>query len=233
LESTAAIRGGNRRRILRLWLSRRRARRSAAAIATRNGHHESAVGDATKLVDEQEVVGDPASHTGKRPERPYFPGWTAWQYPVHVILDLGAPTRVTRAFFYNESGENPLTLGTGTPLSWNEEAVTLGGYRNWREVPVATTTRFLRITLTRPTSLPEIVLYGDPAAPPPLPAPVRIAARYRPTMDQFIGANAFIDDPIETVSAAVGFVREYHDWQWDTEGPDHALRFQPSGAAGG
>ena len=31
----------------------------------------------------------------------------------------------------------------------------------------------------------------------------------------------------------VGFVREYHSWQWDNEGPDKQRRFQPSGAAGG
>lgn len=34
------------------------------------------------------------------------------------------------------------------------------------------------------------------------------------TMDQFIGANGFIDDPIEKIKA-VGFLREYHNWGWD------------------
>jgi len=33
------------------------------------------------------------------------------------------------------------------------------------------------------------------------------------TMDQFIGINAFIDDPIERIQVA-GFVREYHNWAW-------------------
>jgi hypothetical protein len=52
-------------------------------------------------------------------------------------------------------------------------------------------------------------------------------------MDQFIGTNAFIDDPIDKLTASVGYVREYHNWSWDTEAPDHLVRFQPSGAAGG
>lgn len=34
------------------------------------------------------------------------------------------------------------------------------------------------------------------------------------TMDKFIGANAFVDDPIDKMQA-VGFIREYHNWHWD------------------
>ncbi len=81
---------------------------------------ETAIGDATKLVDEQNAVGDPAAGKGMRPERPFFPGWTAWQYPVHVLVDFGALHHVTRLFLYNESGENPLTLSTGKPFAWKD-----------------------------------------------------------------------------------------------------------------
>lgn len=34
------------------------------------------------------------------------------------------------------------------------------------------------------------------------------------TMDEFMGTNAFIDDPIDKISV-VGFLREYHAWAWD------------------
>ena len=43
-------------------------------------------------------------------------------------------------------------------------------------------------------------------------------------MDQFVGTNAFIDDPLDKLAVPVGFVREYHSWQWDTEAPDHQVR---------
>src|SRR5690606_30684832 len=55
------------------------------------------------------------------------------------------------------------------------------------------------------------------------------------TIDEFIGANAFVDDPIENLTA-VGFIREYHNWAWD-EGdgdrdypgfPNNQIRFAPS-----
>lgn len=56
------------------------------------------------------------------------------------------------------------------------------------------------------------------------------------TMDQFIGMNTFVDDPVDKI-AAVGFVREYHNWEWDdgtADGnyrgfPYSELRFAPSG----
>ena len=47
-----------------------------------------------------------------------------------------------------------------------------------------------------------------------------------------IGANAFIDDPIDKIQA-VGFIREYHNWDWDERGenykgyPDNEIRWAP------
>ncbi|MGV8879591.1 MAG: hypothetical protein ACOH2A_11235 [Sphingobacteriaceae bacterium] len=52
------------------------------------------------------------------------------------------------------------------------------------------------------------------------------------TMDQFIGANAFIDDPVKYIEA-VGFIREYHNWSWDEGGenykgyPNNAIKWAP------
>ena len=34
------------------------------------------------------------------------------------------------------------------------------------------------------------------------------------TVDKFMGANAFVDDPLDKLKA-VGFIREYHKWNWD------------------
>ncbi len=64
--------------------------------------------------------------------------------------------------------------------------------------------------------------------------------RKRPVMEEFIGANSFIDDPIGVIRA-VGFVREYHDWRWDEGGsvpyegyPNNAIKWAPSyGSMGG
>jgi len=54
-------------------------------------------------------------------------------------------------------------------------------------------------------------------------------------MDQFIGTNAFIDDPLDKMKAA-GFIREYHTWDWDAGGtafPNNKIALNPSYAGGG
>ncbi len=48
------------------------------------------------------------------------------------------------------------------------------------------------------------------ASPPPMTTQKRTPT----TIDQLIGINAFIDDPIGRIEAA-GFAREYHSWAWD------------------
>lgn len=195
--------------------------------------NETAIGDARKLVDEQDSIGDPGGGSGKPPQHAFFPGWTAWQYPVHVFLDLGATYRITRVFLYNESGEHGLTLSTGRPFAWHDQQVSLAGYKEWRSFPVNAASRYLRLTLASPTSLPEIAVYADGKVTGAAGRTPTGQRPVRPTIDQFIGTNAFIDDPLDTLGIPVGFVREYHSWQWDTEAPDHLVRFQPSGAAGG
>ena len=196
--------------------------------------NETGLGNAALLVDEQAQVGDPAGGKAQVPKQPFFPGWTAWYYPAHVVLDLGAKHHVTRVFLYNETGQNELVLSSGTPLAWKPQTIMLDGYRNWKQFPIGGDTRYLRLTLLRPTSLPEIVIYGErlPGQNTEI-APVKRTARISPPMEKFIGANVFIDDPIDKIATPIGFAREYHSWGWDVENADHLTRFQPSGAAGG
>ncbi len=184
---------------------------------------ENGVGEIKALVDESGV--------GK-PAKPFFPGWKADRYPVSVAIDLGGPCRIERVSIYHETGEGTIDLSTGTPFAWRATPVPLAGYQQWIDTPVGKETRWLRLTLKSPCSIPEIVVYGTRLAP--LPTTKGKPARGPlPTMDRLIGVNAFIDDPVERIAPPGGFVREYHPSGWDTEGADHRLRFQPSGAGGG
>ncbi len=195
--------------------------------------NESAFGDASALVDEQDKIGDPAAGKGAPPSKPYFGGWTAWHYPLHLVVDLGSAVPLTKLMIYNETGGAPIEIETGTPGNWKSRKVMLDGYKAWKTFPINDTSRYIRLTWFQPANIPEIAVYADSRPSPTqldgpsllLPKPV--------TMDQFIGTNAFIDDPIDLLAAVVGTVREYHNWSWDTEAPDGKRRFQPSGAAGG
>lgn len=196
--------------------------------------NEVAVGDASLLVDEQGAAGDPAAGKGGIPEKTFFPGWQKWPYPVRVAIDLGARHRVSRVFLFNPSGENEVTVSFGKPFAWTDRSVPLKGYRQWNEARLDAETRWLRLTLSRPTSIPEIVVYGEPLETPRAVAPKPAAKpRAHPAMDQIIGANVFIDDPLDVIAPVCGFAREYHSWLWDVENPDQLRRFQPSAAAGG
>jgi hypothetical protein len=197
--------------------------------------NEDAIGGAAgAIVDEQNAIGDPAGGKGIAPKSPFFAGWTSWQYPVHLLIDLGAQYHVTRLFFYNATGKSDIQISTGKPFAWKPQDVTLDRWQAWQEVPVNSDTRYLRITLLHPESISEMAAYGTllEKVSHPSAKPVR-PHRPRVTMDQFIGSNGFIDDPTDQLAEAGGFVREYHSWQWDTEGKDGQIRFQPSGAAGG
>ncbi len=81
---------------------------------------------------------------------------------------------------------------------------------------------------------------GEPL--PPLEIKECRAAQPRPkdiTIDQFMGVNGFIDDPIEVLAVA-GIVREYHPWVWD-EGdgkeypgyPNNKNKWAPAYGGGG
>ncbi|MFZ4507389.1 MAG: hypothetical protein ACOYON_06810 [Fimbriimonas sp.] len=195
--------------------------------------NESVLGDASLLVDETASTGDPAGGKGLRPTKPFFPGWTAWRYPVNVLIDLRARHRVSRIFVFNESGEADLEVSTGKPFQWSPKSFRLSGYREWRELAIGLDTRYLRFTLKAPHELPEIAVYGEALEPPVVVAATKPVAHPPVTFDQFLGTNAFIDDPLDVLAKPVGLVREYHNWSWDTEGPRGERRFQPSGAAGG
>jgi hypothetical protein len=188
--------------------------------------NESGFGDPGPLVDEQDADKE------HPPTNPYFPGWTAWEYPISVVIDLGGRCRIDHISLYNPGGDNRFQFATGTPAAWRTRDVNLTGYKSWTDFSVDGDTRWLRVTLLKPTSLPELQVYGtrlEPELAPPKPK----RRRALPTMDEFVGVNAFIDDPIDKIAPPSGIVREYHPIGWDFEGSDGLRRFQPSGAAGG
>ncbi len=209
--------------------------------------NESALADAGKLVDEQALSGDPAGGKGGAPTTSWTAGWPAWQYPLHAFIDLGAPHKISKLFLYDSTGTGDVTIATGVPFAWktlfNDR---LERYQVWNEHPANVETRYVRVSIGGPgTALPEIVIYGTPgkaAQNTAAPAAVRrtsATSAAPPTMDQFIGINAFIDDPPDRMAVA-GFIREYHNWNWD-EGdgsnypgyPDNQNRWNPSAAGGG
>jgi hypothetical protein len=155
---------------------------------------EEAQGDSRLLVDEQEIAGDPANNKGGKPKNPYFPGWgNTWRFPLHLVIDLGQERDVSRLFFYIETGGGEIKFSHGKPFAWIKETnITRNGYQSWKEIPLKVKTRFIRLTLTEPTSIPELVVYAtDKAMGAAKPAKVTGTRPVIP-FEQFMGTNAFI-----------------------------------------
>ena len=200
--------------------------------------NETVYGEAEKLVDEQDLIRNPETDTYK-PKSTWQPPSNRKRFlPFSAVIDLGQYYFVSHIYLYDAEGKGKITISTGEPFQWREKAIeNLDRYQVWKLHPLKDTTRFIQVKLETMTSTPEILLYGVPlssqqnkqasVSPPP-----SNQSKTKPkAMDEIIGANAFIDDPIESMKA-VGFIREYHSWAWD-EATEQKNAFSPSYAGGG
>ncbi|MBK8478822.1 MAG: hypothetical protein IPL39_21820 [Opitutaceae bacterium] len=177
-------------------------------------------GPVAGLVDEQQAVGDPLAGSTVVPTRFWFPGWNSGytRYPASAIIDLRAEYDLTDLCLYDGDGSGTLTVAAGTPFAWEHVVFTdsMNAWpQGWKSTAVQVRTRYLRVTAANDGAIPkEIVVYGTlVAGQTPEPQPPALPRR-RTTMDELIGTNSFIDDPVGLIEQ-VGHLREYHVWQWD------------------
>ncbi|WP_309397941.1 LamG-like jellyroll fold domain-containing protein [Cerasicoccus maritimus] len=122
--------------------------------------NESGLGDATMMVDEQTLSGDPRDDNGGSPTTSWSPGGGAHS----AYIDLGQVRNIDRIYLYDTSNSGPLTIEIGTPGNWStltESQMT--GYNSWWEYVYnvdTTQTQYLRITRTGGANFNEIVIYG-------------------------------------------------------------------------
>jgi hypothetical protein len=201
--------------------------------------NETGFGEAGRLVDEQALAGDPRGGRGGTPVTVWFPEWAAWHYPARAFVDLGRAYRLSDVYVYDGEGTGHVTVSAGKPFRWTALFTDdLSHYNVWNAHPVTVTTRYLEVMLADAgTKAPEVVVYGTAAGPKE--AEPATAPHALPTMDQLIGVNAFIDDPLDKMTVG-GFVREYHNWGWDEEDgktypgyPANQNKWNPSYGAGG
>jgi len=196
---------------------------------------------ATELVDEQDGQGDPRNGTAAPVQTPYSNGWRNQHlyYPLSIVIDLGIEHDLTSICYFDVAGDGPLTVDYRQADRWRTLFTDeLKQYQKWIAQSVAVRARYLKLTFQNPgAQIGEVVLYGTPRGQ--RPAPPQPARHTRPLMESFIGTNGFVDDPIDRLQA-LGFLREYHNWQWD-EGntdtsyagyPDHTIAWSPSWVSG-
>lgn len=178
--------------------------------------NESVFGNASHLLDEQDIAGDPANGTGGLPKTNWFSKWVKKEnFPVSAIIDLGYKHKISKIYLYYPKGNGSVSVSKGRPFQWkpiikNDRTRA----KTWKAFDVNDITRYLHIVTENIYGPGEIILYGEALMlekPQPMDASL---IREQPTFDEYVGVNAFIDSPIKLMKVA-GFVREYHDWQWD------------------
>ncbi|QJD83976.1 fibronectin type III domain-containing protein [Cohnella herbarum] len=124
--------------------------------------NESGLGDATLLVDEQTLAGDPASGTGGAPTTNWQAGWNQALYPAYAYIDLGQNYDLSNIYLRDTHGMADITLYSGTPGNWTALFTDpLSGWMTWNSHPVTVTTRYVRVGLSATNvNMTEIVLYG-------------------------------------------------------------------------
>jgi hypothetical protein len=176
----------------------------------------STKGDATLLIDEQLLAGDPANGSVGQPETVFSAGWpdAAIYYPVRIAIDLGVAYQLSDLWFFDVNDADSLFVYIGNPAGWELiHSIYLNTFNQWRSASINTFSRFVMLEFKTPsTRISEIVLYGTATgSPEPPPVPVIHQAS---KMDVFLGVNGFVDDPIDKLRVA-GSLREYHNWGWD------------------
>jgi len=176
----------------------------------------STKGDATLLIDEQLIAGDPANGQGGTPETVFTAGWPDADvyYPALIVIDLGVQHWLSELWIFDTNDTDSLFVYTGTPSQWElHHAIMLNTFNQWRLLELQVNTKYLLLQFRSPSSrIAEVVLYGySLGSSPPPPVPI---IHPLPRMDLFMGVNGFVDDPIEKLRVA-GSLREYHNWGWD------------------
>lgn len=202
--------------------------------------NEVALGDATMLVDEQEIAGNPLSNKGGHPKSYWFPGWLKDDFGgVSAVIDLKAVYKIDAICLYGTRAKGTITIQGGLPFKWktilSDSTI---NYMGWNNHHISVQTRYLRVLCNSRNLTSEIVLYGRQVSASSVNEEKSTSSAMPIiTVDQMIGINAFIDDPIDKIKVA-GFVREYHDFEWD-EGeksisyPNRRYKWNPSYAGNG
>ncbi len=182
--------------------------------------NESTHGDAKMLIDEQSISGDPKMKNPGTPVNRWEVGSAEWKYPAYALIDLQGLCDISDIYLFDaaDQGEDsiaPVHFYTGEPFSWEPlftDELTMED--TWRGHVVNVQSRFLRVEIPSPeTRFNELIIYGtrlEEPVEPPLP---QFVHKQPVTVDQMIGINTFVNDPMGRMKVA-GFVREYHNWMW-------------------
>lgn len=151
----------------------------------------------------------------QKPESRFHSSYQKLYTPQDYLLILDAEFRIDSFYFYDGAGRDSFEIYIGSPGAWQSLAkLYTDSYEKWRKVNCKGSGPLLLLRFKGPQAeLGELLLYGEKISSAKqkirskkLRSPIRLK--------EFIGINAFVDDPIEKVASVSSLVREYHNWDW-------------------
>ena len=174
------------------------------------------------------------------PQKPFHPTYNKLYSPQDFLIPLKGKHRLDSLILFDGAGKDSLLIYSGHPGDWKLlHSIYTNTYKSWRQFNMDVETEFLLLRFLGPQAeIGELFLFGEKLDDPPRPQAKARHLRSPKTLGEFMGVNAFVDDPKTKLAAVAGAVREYHNWDWhypadlrpgaiDLEG----IRFAPS--AGG
>jgi hypothetical protein len=131
--------------------------------------NESGDGDATLMVDEQELAGDPLHGDDFSPETKWSTSFGE-DYPMGAYIDFGHELELRHVFIYDYNSIGDLIVEFGEPGNWQYLFTEpLDKYKRWKQHDVLVNTRYLRFVKTHASpKFSEVVVYADnPVFAPP------------------------------------------------------------------
>ncbi len=149
------------------------------------------------------------------PKKPFHPTYQKLYRPQEFLIDLKGFYQLDSIEFYDGAGRDSFLIYSGSPAEWNlEAALYTNRYNTWRNAKLKGHSQWLFMRFLGPQAeIGEMRIYGKKTKreelvvkPRKLRSPIRLK--------DFMGINAFVDDPSDKVEAVAGLVREYHNWDW-------------------
>lgn len=192
---------------------------------------------ALALIDEQVRLFDARSPEPQAPQSFYHAPYQKIYLPHEIYFKLPGFFHLEELRFYDAAGKDSLKIYLGEPGNWRLAAKAYTDrYRQWRSIKLNQPSEMLKIEVySSQAEIGEILLYGrylkkarhQQAFGEP-------ASSHRKNFGDFLGVNAFVDDPLDKVAQVAKNIREYHSWQWNAGNknehyyPSDGLAFAPS-----
>lgn len=157
----------------------------------------SGLGDATTMVNEQLLCGDPATTT-YQPVGEWYPGSNHALYPLSAYIDLGSVKHITKMYLFDVNSSGDLVVEYGQPGSWHFLfADNLKTYKKWKLHEFDKFSRYLRFTLTeREAKFSEIVLYAYDDGTVPLEQKISLSAGMITNISGYGDAGMLLDEQL-------------------------------------